>query len=105
MIEKVKKVNILVDKDKENEILDKLFHLNLVHISSFKEEDLNDFSYFTKPISKTSYQEELYEIDFALSIFKQFGVGESRFFKSLFPDKQILLRNEFDKIVENFNLK
>jgi V/A-type H+-transporting ATPase subunit I len=105
MIEKVKKVNILVDKDKENEILDKLFHLNLVHISSFKEEDLNDFSCFTKPISKTSYQEELYEIDFALSIFKQFGVGESGFFKSFFPDKQILLRNEFDKIVENFNLK
>jgi V/A-type H+-transporting ATPase subunit I len=104
MIEKVKKVNILFDKDKESEILDRLFRLNLVHISSFKEEGLSEFSYFTKPISKSSYQEELFEIDYVLSIFKQFGVEESGFFKSFFPNRQILSQNEFDKIVESFDL-
>jgi V/A-type H+-transporting ATPase subunit I len=96
MIEKVKKINILFDKDKESEILDKLFKLNLVHISSFKEEYVSEFSHFTKPISKTSYQEELYEIDVILSIFKQFGVEESGFLKSFFPDKKFLSRIEFD---------
>ena len=105
MIEKVKKINILFDKDKEGIILDKLFKLNLVHISSFKEEYISEFSYFTNPTSKISYQEELYEIDVILSIFKQFGVEENSFLKSFFPDKQFLSRIEFEKIINSFDLK
>ena len=105
MIEKVKKINLLIDKDKESEILDKLFQLNCVHMSGFEEKVLSDFPYFTKPVSKNSYQEELYEIDIISSIFKQFDVEESGFLKSFFPDKQILSRNEFEKIVDSFDLK
>jgi V/A-type H+-transporting ATPase subunit I len=105
MIEKLKKVNLLIIKDKKELVLETLFNLNLVHISSFREKTLRDFSYFKVPTPKKTYQEELVEIENIFSIFRQFGFENAGFFKSFFPNKIILSKSEFAVITKEFDLK
>lgn len=105
MIEKLKKVNLLIIKDKKELVLDTLFNLNLVHISSFREKTLRDFPYFKVPTSKKTYQEELVETENIFSIFRQFGFESAGFFKSFFPNKIIFSKSEFAVISKEFDLK
>ena len=105
MIEKLRKVYFVIDKEHISAVLDKLFETQFVHITPYDKKLLTSLSYFKSLSSKTAYVEELHMIDFILSVFGDFGVGKKGFFQSFFPEDIAFTESDFNRIVKSFDLK
>ncbi len=103
-IEKIKKVLIVGEKEKELQVLSNLFNLSLVHIDKFDSGTLNDIGHFTSASPSKSFEDDSHKIDAILSIFKIFGLGSKGFFQSFFPEDISVSRIDFERITKTFGL-
>ncbi len=104
-IEKLRKLHIICPKERENEIINKLYKLNVAHIDALSPDYVKEGSrYFTHPVVESTRDVELSKIESILSTFKYFGLEKKGLIGSFLPDDEVLTKEEFDNLLRNFNL-
>ncbi len=104
-IEKLKKIHIICPKEKENEIINRLYKLNVVHIDTLSPEYIKEGNkYFTHPVAESTCDVELSKIESIFSIFRYFGVGKKGLVASFLPDDEVLTKEEFNNLLTSFDL-
>ena len=104
-IEKVKKVMILSEVGKKEEVLDTLFENDFFHVESVREELLQNLNGCKYLVPSKTYEEEINKIDRVKNIFKEFGLNKQGFVQGFFPQEIEVSEEEFNETLKNFNFE
>lgn len=102
-IEKLKKVIIIAKKEKRETLLNRLYKIGILHVENL---DYVTFEtkYYKRAIPERNYSEELSKISFIKDIFKEYRFTQQGFLKAFFPEDLEITKNEFNRVVNNFDL-